>query len=240
MRIEQERVVAFNMAVIAVVLLIARAFVGAGCAELCAVVGIPMMLAVTLSELVLHRKAERSKERDAVLFALQQVHSGIKYNGRSLLASINDYLAAADTSLCAEVYGLLSGVQKRLFLGAQLDEAVSSTCRGANPACVALGDVGREYANGREPTLAIKNAYDRLCNTIKIESARNAGKLQRYLTVSVALGTVLPSFAIFAFTGYSMIYYSPQMFSFFCVAMLVLMPNIYALARAHTAGLYEV
>jgi len=231
---------AFNAAVIAAAILIARTFIGAEGAALCALAGIPMMLAVSVSESVLERKAENSRERDAVMFALQQIHSSLKYSGKSLLAGINDSLEATDRSMCAAVYGVLLGIRKKLLLGAQLDEAVASTCKGAGPACVALGDVGREYANGREPALAIRNAYDRLCNAVKLEYAENAGKLQKYLTVSMALGTVLPSFAIFAFTGYSMIYYSPMLFSMFGVAMLVLMPNVFALVRAHTAGLYEV
>jgi hypothetical protein len=240
MRREQACMVAVNAVVIAVALLIARVFIGTEGAELGVLAGIPMMFAVSLSEFVLYKKAEYSKERDAVLFALQQIYSDIKYNGKSLLSSMNDSLIAMDRSVCARVYDLLLRVQKKLLLGAQLDEAVSSTCTGTSPACVAWGNVGKEYANGREPALAIKNAYDRLYNTIKLEDAENAGKLQKYLTVSMALGTVLPSFAMFAFTGYSMVYYSPMLFSLFGVAMLVLMPNIFALVRAHTAGLYEV
>ena len=240
MRREQAGIVAFNAAAIAIALAICMAFIGTEGAELGVIAGIPMMFALSLSEFVLCRKAACSKERDAVLFELQQIYSGIRYSGKSLLASINCALTAMDRSMCDTAYNLLLGVHKRLLLGAQLDEAIASSCTGKGPACVALGDIGREYANGRDPAIAIKNAYDRLCNTIRLEDAGNAGRLQKYLTVSMALGTVLPSFAMFAFTGYSMIYYSPALFSMFGVAMLVLMPNIFALAKAHTAGLYEV
>ncbi len=233
-------IVAFNASVIVIALLIALVFTGIEGAELGVLVGIPMMFAVSLSEFVLCRKAEQSKERDAVLFELQQIYSGMKYSGKSLLSSMNDALTAMDRRACADVYNMLFLVHKKLLLGAQLDEAIASTCTGTGHACAALSDVGREYAKGREPTLAIKNAYNRLYNAIKLEDAGNAGKLQKYMTVSMALGTVLPSFAMFAFTGYSMVYYSPTLLSMFGVAMMVLMPNIFALVKAHAAGLYEV
>jgi hypothetical protein len=233
-------IAASNAAVLLVALVTAFAFVGAESALLCAAAGMPMTLAVALSELRLHRKAEISRERDSVLFALQQIHSSARHCGKPLLASIDDALAALDSRAAAGVCSLLSGIRRRLLLGAQLDEATLAACHGEGPASDALRGVGGEYANGREPVLAVKGAYDRLCRAMRLEDAANCGKLQKYLTASMALGTVLPSFVMFAFTGYSMIYYSSALLTLFCTAMMVIMPNIFALARAHTAGLYEV
>src|SRR5271157_2230522 len=218
--------IAANSTVLAAAIAIAFRFSGAYGAALCAIAGVPMMIAVSLSEFVLYKKADYSSECEAMLFALQQMHASVRHSGKSFLAGMRDCLASLDRNACAKVYDLLYGIYKKSLLGAQLDEAVSSTCTGEGPACAALRNVGKEYASGRDPSIAVKNAYDRLCRTVRRENAENAGKLQRYLTVSMALGTVLPSFAVFAFTGYSMVYYSQRMFSLFCVAMLILMPNI--------------
>ncbi len=232
--------VLFNAAAITFALLIIGTFVGTYGVELGILTGIPMMLAVSISEFELYKKAEYSEERDAVMFGLQQIYSSARYAGKSFIAGMNDALEVMDVSTCTMAHRLLSGIRKRLLLGAQLDDAIKTTCAGSYAACAPLRDVGREYANGRDPVLAVKNAYDRLTGIIKMEDARNAGRLQRYLTISMAVGTVLPSFAVFTFTGYSMICYSHMLLSIFCVVMLIIIPNIFALVRAHTAGLYEI
>jgi hypothetical protein len=233
-------IVLFNTAVTAAAILIAYAFIGACGATLCALAGIPMMFAVSVSEFALCKKAEEAKERDAVLFGLQQIHSSIRYAGKSILSGMSDVLLAMGKGNGTNAYGLLARIRKRLLLGAQLDEAIRAECTGTGPACAALRDVGREYARGCEPYIAIENAYDRLGRTMRMDDARNSGRLQKYLTASMAIGTVMPSFAVFTFTGYSMVYYAHGTLALFGAVMLVIIPNVFALVRAHAAGLYEI
>jgi len=54
----------------------------------------------------------------------------------------------------------------------------------------------------------------------------------------MALSAVLPSFAVFAFVGYSMVYYSAYMPFLLFTLMLILLPDLYALLRIHIAGVY--
>jgi hypothetical protein len=233
-------IVASNAAAMSAASLIALRFMGASGAELCALSGIPMAVAVIFSEISLRDKADRNREQDSALFALQHMYSCIRYAGESLMASMGDAIEASGSGVNEAVSGMLLGIRKRMLLGMQLDEAVSCACKGSGPACEAMREIGREYSRGRNDATAISNTYERLLDESKREDAENAGNLQKYMTVSMAMGTVLPSFAVFAFTGYSMAYYSQALFSIFCTAMLVLMPNLFALVRAHAAGFYEV
>src|SRR5271157_4604939 len=138
-------IAAINALVLAAALLIACRFAGVACARICAFAGIPMMLAVSLSEFSLCDKEKRSKERDSVLFALQQIYSAVNHNGKSLLAAMGDALSAMDRDACADAYDVLHEIRKRMLLGEQLDDAASCACAGAGPACTAWRGIAREY-----------------------------------------------------------------------------------------------
>ncbi len=240
MKKEHVSLVAFNAAVLSAASAAALLSAGTQGALLALLAGAPMLAAVSLSELEFMDKAQDAVERDSLMFALQQVYSGMRYGGKSLLSSIKGALDALDNLDCGRVREMLSSAQKRLLLGAQPDAALAASCRGSGTACSALRDVGREYSNGLDTTLAVRNAYDRLCEDARLNDVKNASRLQKYLTANMAVGTVLPSFAVFAFTGYSMVYGSEALFSLFCAAMLAIVPNAFALVRIHTAGLYEI
>lgn len=238
MRMKTVGLVALNAAFLCAAASTAFLSTGARGALLALIVGVPMLFAVSLSELRLVRKAQDSRDKDAVLHALHRMYSGSRYGRKSMASCLRDSLGASGGH-GTNVGAMLSRARRRLLLGEQLGHALCNACPESGPAGTVLRDMGRECSNGLDAPLAVKNAYDGLYGDILLDEAGKAGRLQKYLTVCMAAGTVLPSFAVFAFTGYSMIDYSPALLSFFCVAMLVLVPNLYALVRIHTAGLYE-
>jgi hypothetical protein len=206
-------------------------------ALLAAPVGIALAATVSASEFRLKGKLERASELDDTLFALHTMYEDIKYSGKSSSSGIASAAAGLRDSAGGKVRGILEEIGKRLAAGQDLGQAIESACNGKSGASSdAFRAVGREYTKGLDPASAVKNAYARLNSERAVSREKAYGSLQKYLTMSMALSAVLPSFVVFAFVGYSMVYFSALMLYAFSIAMLMVLPSFYALLRIHMAG----
>lgn len=202
-------------------------------------VGSALAAVVSLSELRLKGKLDRASELNDTMFALHMLHGDIRYSGKSLCAGLGNAASELRDRAGGVVRGALNEINNRLAAGQDLGQAIESACRGKEDAAsAALSAVGREYSKGLDPASAVKNVYVRLRNEQSIGRERAYGSLQKYLTMSMALSAVLPSFVLFAFIGYSMVYFSAAMLYVFSIVMLMVLPRLYALLRIHIAGIY--
>jgi hypothetical protein len=239
MRRDKLIMVSQNFAALLIAVVIACYVSGLRHALLAVPVGATLAMIVSIYELKLAAKLDRSSELNDTLFALHSIYCDLKYSGKSLSTGIGNAAAGLHDSVNGNVRGALDEIGKRLTAGQDLGLAIGSACRGKSGASSdALRAVGKEYSKGLDPASAVKNVYARLKEEQSIGREKAYGSLQKYLTMSMALSAVLPSFVVFAFVGYSMVYFSASMLYVFAIVMLMVLPRIYALLRIHIAGIY--
>jgi Flp pilus assembly protein TadB len=228
-----------NFAALLVAVVIVCYVSGLRLALLAVPVGAALAMIVSVFELRLKDRLDRASELNDTLFALHTIHSDIKYSGKSLGASIGDAEAELRDRVGGNVHSTLGEIGKRLTAGQDLSQAIESACRGkSDAASEALRAVGREYSKGIDPASAVGNVYARLRDEQSMDREKAYGSLQKYLTMGMALSAVLPSFVVFAFVGYSMVYFSASLLYAFSIVMLMVLPRVYALLRIHVAGMY--
>ena len=167
------------------------------------------------------------------------MYTDIKYGGKSTYSSMEGALRSLRSSAGSKVRKTIREIRMRLISGQDLGQAIASTCGNKDDAAsTALRAVGREYQKSYDAGSAIKNVYTQMWKSQSLSREKAYGSLQKYLTISMALSAVLPSFVVFAFVGYSMVYYSALLLSIFCIMMLVVLPSLYTLLKMHIAGVY--
>ena len=194
---------------------------------------------VSIFELRLRQKMEHASELSVAFFMLRQISDDIRYGGKSTYSSIEGAMRSLRSNTNSKVRKVIGEIRMRLMCGQDLGQAINSTCGSEDDAAsVALSAVGKEYQKSYDAGSAAKNVYTRLWKSQSLSKEKAYGSLQKYLTISMALSAVLPSFVVFAFVGYSMVYYSAALLSVFCIMMLVVLPSLYAMLKMHIAGVY--
>ena len=194
---------------------------------------------VSISEIAAQAEVRARLRAKRHLLHLHLVCDGIRYGGKSTYSSMESAMRSLRSSTDSKVQKIIGEIRMRMTSGQDLGQAIASTCGNRNDAAsTALRAVGKEYQKSYDAGSAVKNAYTRLWKSQSLGREKAYGSLQKYLTISMALSAVLPSFVVFAFVGYSMVYYSTLLFSFFCIMMLVVLPSLYAMLKMHIAGVY--
>ena len=217
------------------------AYYAAGMLQALLVVSVGSVLAavVSISELRLNQKLDYASELSDAFFVLHLMHTDMRYGGKPLHFAIGSAARSISSSAGSKMRGIVDEIGARLALGQDFGQAITTTCNGKEDAAsAAMLAVCKEYQKSFDAASAIKNVYVRLWKSRSLSMEKGYGSLQKYLTISMALSAVLPSFAVFAFVGYSMVYYSTALLSGFMITMLVVLPDLYALLKMHIAGVY--
>ena len=211
---------------------------GAGQLPYVVAASLPAFLALYVMESRLRRRMAVSRETDALIVALHLLHLDIHYNKRPVLGSITAAAKRLPPS-ASGIRSVLDEVRARLSLGQDVDESIRS-CKYASRSVAAdlLRDIANAYKAGFGFGDAAGNSYRQLVSKREEALERASAAVQKYTAMSMMLGTVLPSFSVFAFVGYSMVHYSPTMFTVFALALLVALPAAYAAIRMNMFGLY--
>lgn len=232
-------ILARNLAALSIAIFIIYYALGPQLALIALSIGFASASVVSVYELRLRRKLDYTSELNETLFALHLVYMDLGYGGKSLTASMESAVSGMRDRSNKRVRMTFEEIRKRLQTGQDLGQAVQSTCnKRTDAASAALCAIGKEYQKGSDALSSVKGTYDRILKEQELKKECTYGSLQKYLTMCMALGTVLPSFAVFAFVGYSMVYYSAYVPFLLFMLMLIFLPDFYALLRIHIAGVY--
>ena len=227
-----------NFALFTAAVLIVYHVSGLANALLAIPIGSMLALAATVCELRLRKRLNELTELDETLSALHAVYMDVKCSGRSVHSGVEHAASSLNGKACTEVSKTFDEIRRKMLLGQDFGQAINSSSGSKSAASAALRSVGNEYAKGLDAASAVKNVYNRIWKSRMLEREKAQGALQKYMTISMAFSAVVPSFVVFAFIGYSMVYYSDTLLFAFSLAMLFVIPGIYAMLRMRLVGIY--
>lgn len=204
-----------------------------------AAAAVPSFAAAGALELRMRRKVSCAMEEEALLIALHSLHSDLRHGKRSMFRSVADLSAGAAHREGRGVSGLFSEMGMRLALGQDFDESARSSRRlDGSAANAVVRDISSAYSAGFDLASAVGNAHSQLAAKRSDEFSSHLVSVQRHASLSMMTGTILPSFLVFAFVGYSIVHYSQSMFTLFTIALLIILPSAYAAVRMGMAGMH--
>ncbi|HVC58201.1 MAG TPA: hypothetical protein VND15_01860 [Candidatus Acidoferrales bacterium] len=229
--------IAFNAIYLSAAALAIYAVFGSQFAGFSLLIGIPLAAIVVAYEMRLMRKRREAEEESALVSALSIVYSSIKYNGKPLLYSICRAADSLNPSSAPNAQAALLDVAGRMRLGQDLDVAVRDFARACKHSYLSpLYQFAEEYWAGLEPAASLKGVIDDYHAKRRSNAERSISRTQRRVTVCMALGTIAPSFLMFVFVGYSIVYYSTLQYFLFAVSLLLILPFAYSVLGAGMAG----
>ncbi len=201
-----------------------------------AIFGLPILLLCIAISLILIavfgtiesgivKNAEDASARNAIAGALNLVWIGIKFGNKPMGKSIENAEAIGAYGNC------LNELRKRLHLGQNLSSAALAIAKNAKSKGVreTFAEMAESCSGDEE------SAFGTLSKRIHEEHAYNAsrsmGALQRYLTLSMVVSSVVPSFVLFSFIGYSIVIHTSIDSLVFILALLLVIPLLYSLIR---------
>ncbi|MDE1833029.1 MAG: hypothetical protein KGH58_01275 [Candidatus Micrarchaeota archaeon] len=231
---------AFDVTYLAIAEAVIFAVFGAGPTVTSLLAGIPLICISMVWGVRLFRKRRESNEERALIHALSVTYANVTHNRKPLFYSLTRAIESTSASMAPITHNALLEVTNRMRLGQDLDEAVQALKQSSrSPSLAPLYEFGRDYRDGMEPGTSLKGIVDEYNAKQRVGSERFISKLQKQVTVSMALGTVVPSFAMFVFVGYSIVYYSAFQYLAFAITMLLVLPCASSALRASVAGQYE-
>ncbi len=127
----------------------------------------------------------------------------------------------------------------RMRFGQDFNEAVSCVRALGKRELDLLKRLSEEYNKNMDMYLAVKHIYDLLFKDRLELIEKSYASLQKYSSASMVSGTIVPSFFLFAFIGYSLMQGSATQLLAFAVAFLVVLPALFSTVRMLQADLYE-
>ncbi|MCL4374037.1 MAG: hypothetical protein M1360_04415 [Candidatus Marsarchaeota archaeon] len=189
----------------------------------------------TIAESRAMARAAEEKERGNLASALELVYMNMRYGKKSLLASIKSYSA----TFGGEAQGrILKELWARLNLGQKLPEALKAI-RSKGALKAALDNLSDTCATSSSAIDSIRSFSRRLHNEHSYEASKRGGALQKYLTLSMIVSSVLPSFAMFSFVGYSILEPSKAQSLVFMLLITVPLPLAYSVIKARIDEIYD-
>lgn len=198
--------------------------------------GIAAATAITAIDLKL--KNSVLKKRETLLLV-----SALKKLGYEIGTHV-PFTAALDSTIWhlpkdSAVRDFLSSIRNRLALGAMPEEAFSSSTNGVDVSISGpIGKVVKSYGYGADTGITIAGEVQMLENRIEERKEVESGALGRYLVLSMVASTIVPSLAMFAFVGYSILESASTSIGLFDIVLLAAVPSFYAAVRAKVADIY--
>ncbi|MEM0202263.1 MAG: hypothetical protein QXR73_03740, partial [Candidatus Micrarchaeaceae archaeon] len=193
-------------------------------------VGMPMLLLATIAETRITERSERERERGAIAAMFKLIYISMRFGRKSLLASLGSFEKMFGSG--THIGSLLRELQQRLMLGQKPSEAIYAlhADRGMGSE---LSGIAESYAESGSTIVPFKTLSEKLQNEQKYAASRKEGSLQKYLTLSMLASSVIPSFALFSFVGYSMLAPSGASSFAFMLLITIPIPLAYSVIRAH-------
>ncbi|MDE1868954.1 MAG: hypothetical protein KGH60_03250 [Candidatus Micrarchaeota archaeon] len=192
---------------------------------------LPTCLVLYISERLRLSKAKEGIEAEQLVMALTSIYSDVSARNLAMGSAIGNAIKKAEPGSATRK--ALGAIADSIGSGSMMHEALqhASASRSRNVS-TAMSSLASEYSKSEDSLQAIKTLAQRLSCNISEADEKAAGAQQRNITMSMAVSTVLPSFALFAFVGYSIVNYSAAKLSLFSALMLVVIPGIYSMIRS--------
>lgn len=176
----------------------------------------------------------RDKEDSAFI---ENLYANAAYSQKPVMHAVEETLSIYEGSKNMLVM-LFSKALKRIKNGEEVSVAFSSELDSAR-----ISEILRlrilEMSKSNDLGTLIEELH-RIADEEEAERIEiGFGSLQKYLAVSILVGTILPSLTLFGYVGYSMLYGSGSIFIAFAFALMVLFPSILILVKKHIGDIYE-
>jgi hypothetical protein len=134
----------------------------------------------------------------------------------------------------------LNKVYARSVNGQHPQSAITASLKElkSNEVKDAMLGIANAYLNSGKVQSAIRNSIVKLENTREIKQAYHSASVSRYSMAIMVSGAILPSISIFAFIGYSLLYYSASMLIIFSTFLLTVIPSVYSVLNLKLVSLY--
>jgi len=186
-----------------------------------------------------HGKAVKKEQRE-LMRALTTLYTYLHDYKKPISVSLDAGINATDEE--STTHNLLYKIHLRQMAGQDFAEAIIAECKAQNPAnfvATSLNRIANEYTETLNLSTASKNEYDHLCRGLVAKESALQGSVQKHSTIAMVSSTILPTFAMFALIGYSVINNQVANILIFSILLGLVLPGAYAIIRAHIAGIYE-
>lgn len=195
-------------------------------------------LAIRHYDLSLGHAASSRSEAEQFAQFLSSVHRETTVLSRPLIRSV----ALSHSKLPdGKIKSSLADLQARMRLGQRFEEAINTLGledRYSREAVQGLRSEGLGDGLGDRLGYALKRWSSNMAEGMRLADETASGSLHRYLVVSMVSTTILPSLAVFAFVGYSVLNYSLPYLLVFGAMLLYALPSVSAVVNMKVNSLY--
>jgi hypothetical protein len=187
-------------------------------------------------ELFLAKKKRAIKTTKSVLRALHAIKTGMHISKLPLTACITHAILSSDDR---DLSSALASIRNRMKFGQDFHEAVRSIIFSGEAIAAVFRSLAEAYERNMDMYIAVKHVYDATLKKRLAEIEKAYASVQKYSSISMVAGTIIPSFMLFAFIGYSIISGGSVQLFIFALLFGAVLPSIFSAVRALQAGLYE-
>ncbi|MGC8669841.1 MAG: hypothetical protein ACP5TL_01655 [Candidatus Micrarchaeia archaeon] len=215
--------------------LIVLSFFGITMFVLALAMSMPISIFSAFLEYLIDKRKAAELERAKLASAIKLIYINIRFGKRSFVSSVKKL---SNFSNDVRINNLLTELHDRIALGQKLREALASI-KLDHAVTKDLDAISEISSLDLYTDNSIRTLFEKLRYEHKYTASKNAGALQKYLTVSMLLSSVIPSFVLFSFVGYTLL--MPSELSSFALmfTMLIAIPSAYSITRAQAERFYE-
>ena len=193
-----------------------------------------------ISDIFYIRSIRRNMEVEELLIVLDGICRGMRAGERFDRAAARSINGLDRSNGC---FTVLSRVSEMMYKGYSFNEAMNSIYECDDRSLrdsETYGFLDRIRVSGYMPPHLsnIYSEYMRFLRESEMNMDRDAGAVQRYITVSMVGGTIMPSLALFGFVGYSILNVSVVWIGMVIMAFVALLPASYGIVRARLGSSY--
>lgn len=182
----------------------------------------------------------RNRESEELLIALDSIcrrmRSGERFD-RSIASTIN---GLDNDGLCFAVLSRVSGMMKGGYSFGQAMDSINNSADGNLRGSETYKFLRRVRTPDYLPP-NLSDIYSEYMGYLKENEMcmdRDAGAVQRYITMLMVGGTIMPSLVLFGFVGYSILNVSLMLVGFSVMAFVAVLPTVYGIIRAKLGSSY--
>ncbi len=193
----------------------------------------PIIISVSLFVGTYYNLMARKRKKDAEIKELSSaiglLGSRMKDSRMPLFSGMNEVACRGNGN--TTISKVFLRLKERMCFGQDFGSAICSEKSLSSEVSDILTPVGYEYSKTGNILNPLKTAHSRLSRDFLIKRERAIGSNQRYLIISMVFSTILPSLAVFAFVGYSILSYSESQFLLFSTVLLSVLPGASSIIR---------
>ncbi len=204
------------------------------------VIAFLLEMSAFLATLYLEARSASNKKLDgtmsALISSLQRIKTLLLNSKLPIRAAL---LRVASSTSDRELASVLFEVRYRLHAGQDFALAVRSSHISNVAIRNALLQIAEAYSSNFDVVLAFKDAYYSLQSAYLDKMEKFYSSIQKYTSLSMVSGTIVPSFALFSIVGYSILNTSAADTFFPILLFVVILPFAFSSLKLLYADPYE-